>query len=851
MADRVIALAITVKGTKEETLALQKLQAGFDSVKKEIAKVNVEERKGIITAKQASDARARLNVQLMANRNALLDMQNAVLKNNDALKKNSQFVAGVRAGVQQAIPSFREFAGALGLAFSVGALVNFGKESVLLSAKMESLQNTFNFAFGSVEEGGKAMDFVRDLADELGLELLSTADAFKNFSASSVLAGVSTDDTKKQFRQVSLAVTALGLSADDANGVFLALSQIMSKGTVQAEELRGQIGERIPGAFELAAKAMGVTTQELNGMLKKGEVISKDFLPKFAQQMEDTFGTAIPAAVDSTQAKLNRLSNFFTDLKLATGGFFADALAGFDNLRKGSGGLLDEIGKGDAQKVIEKITEAAQAQGITFAEGLNNTRKQIVASKEALELYIKEQQALIKNGKLATSFTADEIKTLEVSRKTLAQRKEELKIIDDQVKKLSQPKTNPTQIQINNIESLENKLKGLNELLKSEEIGSDAFNSLQKEIKATQKALDDATGKESKKHLLFLKEFERKEAGVSKQVAAANKELAKSKDLLLEIQQVPISNLDSIANDFTDLEVALARLSEFIDTDLYRSIQGIANTSLDLFSSITELSNVQSENRIKDIEDQTDSQLKSIDLQIEAQKKLGNNTESLEKKKQKLQEETAKKIEAEQKRQFERNKKLQIATAAIAGAQAILRAFADYAYPYSLVIAGLTAASTGVQIKAISSQEFAEGGIIPKGGGIIQGRSHAQGGVKFSAGGITHEAQGGEPILVKEAGDDPVTRNILSQINVSKGGRAFAKGGIVPAHKFQSGGMVPSFTTRSASQASQGLSTQQLIGMINEMVDGKIANIKVTNVATETAATNNKVVNIQSDVSFR
>src|SRR5690606_22603244 len=54
--------------------------------------------------------------------------------------------------------------------------------------------------------------------------------------------------------------------------------------TVQAEELRGQLGERIPGAFATAARAMKVTEVELNAMLKRGEVLAVDLLPRMAAE---------------------------------------------------------------------------------------------------------------------------------------------------------------------------------------------------------------------------------------------------------------------------------------------------------------------------------------------------------------------------------------------------------------------------------------------------------------------------------------------------------------------------------------------------------------------------------------
>ena len=88
---------------------------------------------------------------------------------------------------------------------------------------------------------------------------------------------------------------------------------MISKGTVSAEELRGQLGERLPGAFNLAAKAMGVTTSELGKMLENGEIMAGDLLPKLALELNKTFGDKIVGSVDSLQASVNRLDNSFTN----------------------------------------------------------------------------------------------------------------------------------------------------------------------------------------------------------------------------------------------------------------------------------------------------------------------------------------------------------------------------------------------------------------------------------------------------------------------------------------------------------------------------------------------------------
>lgn len=200
-------------------------------------------------------------------------------------------------------------------AFAVSSLIAFGKEAVATAAKIEGIGNSLKFITGSSANAEKTMAYLRELSNRLGLEFESTAQAFKLFAGATTQAGMTLGQTKSIFESVSKAVTTMGLSADDANGVFLALSQIMSKGKVSAEELRGQIGERIPGAFTIAAKSIGVTEQQLNKMLEQGQIISKDFLPKFAKQLEKDLGGGAENAANSTQAALNRISNAYSSFK--------------------------------------------------------------------------------------------------------------------------------------------------------------------------------------------------------------------------------------------------------------------------------------------------------------------------------------------------------------------------------------------------------------------------------------------------------------------------------------------------------------------------------------------------------
>ena len=178
--------------------------------------------------------------------------------------------------------------------------------------KLDSINASMTAIIGSSEGAAAQFQKLSEFANQYGLNLIAVADSYKNFSASALSANVSLEQTDYIFQSVAKAASVLKLSNDDLKGALNAMAQMISKGTVQAEELRGQLGERLPGAFNLAAKAMGVTTAELGKMLENGEVMAGDLLPKLALELNNTFGDKIVGNVDNLQASLNRLDNSFT-----------------------------------------------------------------------------------------------------------------------------------------------------------------------------------------------------------------------------------------------------------------------------------------------------------------------------------------------------------------------------------------------------------------------------------------------------------------------------------------------------------------------------------------------------------
>ena len=111
---------------------------------------------------------------------------------------------------------------------------------------------------------------------------------------------------------MATAAGTLGLSTYKVNGILTALGQVANKGKVSLEELQGQVGEALPGALKLAADSLGITTGQLQGLLKEGKLLSDDFLPAFGKQLKDTFGAGQEPVTGLAQA-FNRLKNEATE----------------------------------------------------------------------------------------------------------------------------------------------------------------------------------------------------------------------------------------------------------------------------------------------------------------------------------------------------------------------------------------------------------------------------------------------------------------------------------------------------------------------------------------------------------
>ena len=215
-------------------------------------------------------------------------------------------------------------------------------ESILETAKIwDASMARFKAITGDMAAAKAEMNFVIATSNELGLRIDTAAKSFSRLTAASINTSLHGEGVRKIFHAVSVAAAALKLENGEVEGTFRAVEQMMSKGTVQAEELRGQLGERLPGAFRLWADSMGVSTAELGKLMKAGQVFAERDLLKFAEILETTFGEAAAENVKTYTGAVNLLSNSWllfnhemdVHLKLSGGFILAvKALTGLINL---------------------------------------------------------------------------------------------------------------------------------------------------------------------------------------------------------------------------------------------------------------------------------------------------------------------------------------------------------------------------------------------------------------------------------------------------------------------------------------------------------------------------------------
>lgn len=195
-----------------------------------------------------------------------------------------------------------------GVAAGAYAFAKLSTAVISVEKDLQKIMQTLVAVEGSTTIAGTTLNYLSGFADKSGISLSVLAKQYASLEAASKGTILEGERTRDIFEAVTMAGAKLGLSTDDVRGALLALQQMISKGSVQSEELRQQLGERIPGAMQIYASALGVTTQKLSQMLKQGEV-GISTLTKFADALRKRYNIDNSTFIDTITAAEARLGN--------------------------------------------------------------------------------------------------------------------------------------------------------------------------------------------------------------------------------------------------------------------------------------------------------------------------------------------------------------------------------------------------------------------------------------------------------------------------------------------------------------------------------------------------------------
>ncbi len=231
------------------------------------------------------------------------------------------------------------------------------KDFIDANVAFEQFIKTMTVSTGDSEAAAREFEYVRQVSERLGVQVRDTADAYAKFAAATKGSSLEGEASRTIFEAFTGTLSRVGVSSSEIAATFVQLSQGISKGKFELEDLKS-IAERVPGFFNQFAQSLGITTEELFDLVSAGKITGEEILT-LAKSLNEGLGGV---DFDGFTASLNRFRNAVDDAYLTLGkaGVFdvlikglqagtaavAGALAAFTLLGEVIGALIFNFSRG-------------------------------------------------------------------------------------------------------------------------------------------------------------------------------------------------------------------------------------------------------------------------------------------------------------------------------------------------------------------------------------------------------------------------------------------------------------------------------------------------------------------------
>lgn len=203
------------------------------------------------------------------------------------------------------------------------------KELISAAAQVEELKGGFESLTGSAQGAAREMDFVRAVAGSTGQDVLKTAASWRDLLGELAATPERVEPARAAFEATAIAMSAMGKGQGEVEQALGAIDTIARKGTVSLRDLRDGLLKQLPGALDVASKALGVTRHDLEELAKAGQLTADDLLPALSQGLTELYGGAPQA--QSLAGEIVNIKNAFVDMAAHLG-----EAGGLDALKRGA-----------------------------------------------------------------------------------------------------------------------------------------------------------------------------------------------------------------------------------------------------------------------------------------------------------------------------------------------------------------------------------------------------------------------------------------------------------------------------------------------------------------------------------
>lgn len=266
MSQADLSIAIALTGESQAVSALQQIQQGIVNASSGLRSASESASAFTSGLRSMAEAENALHVSLQNSITDLKAQRSALME--PGFREAQQEAARLRREIdamtapqQQSANGWMSMGNAV-RGFMALQVVGYVKDATVAvfnaTAEMQSLKMGLTAVMGSSSLAAQEMERLKEVAKLPGL---GYAEAIR-MSTSLQAAGFSAEQARKSMAAFGNALAIVGKGKADLDGVGLALTQIMSKGKVSAEEIN-QIAERVPQIREAMEAAFGTANTEM------------------------------------------------------------------------------------------------------------------------------------------------------------------------------------------------------------------------------------------------------------------------------------------------------------------------------------------------------------------------------------------------------------------------------------------------------------------------------------------------------------------------------------------------------------------------------------------------------------